>query len=412
MTHPPTSDSSPLPPATSEKQAAILFTAFEPSGDDHAAAVIAELKRQHPDLRIFAWGGPKMRRAGAQIIAETGDKSVMGLPGIKTIREHFRIRKQIAEWIEDRPEVKLLVPVDSPGHNFAISKIAKRAGLKVAHLAAPQLWAWGQWRVGKLRRCTDMVMCVLPFEEQFFHDRNIPARFIGHPLFDEPLDLEGLEVQARERLPQGTPKVAILPGSRANEIRRNFPLMLSAFREIKRRHPEASGVVAATTESVRESLYANANTLGGWPDGLDVVVGETDLAIRWADVAIVVSGTVTLQLAKQTLPMVILYKVSKIKYKLIGQFLIRAPHFTLPNLVAGREIVPELIPYFGGSQRLTRAALKLVKDTTDQEAMRTALRSVTEQFAGKQASSEAANVIAELLGLDDTTEGLRLRHVG
>lgn len=387
-------DSAPLP--------AVLFTAFEPSGDDHASAVIRELKRRRPDLQIYAWGGPKMRRAGADLIAETGHDAVVGFPGLEKILHHLRVNRDIGRWIKAHPEVRLHVPVDSPAANLPICGISRRAGLKVVHLVAPQLWAWGSWRLKKLKRRTNLVLCLLPFEELWFSARNVPARFIGHPLFDEALDLDGLTEKARS-LDQGTPNIAVLPGSRPAELRRNFPVMLAAFRELKRRYPEARGLVAATTEAVRESLYQRANRLGGWPEGLDIRVGETDLVVRWCDMALAVSGTVTLQVARQAKPMVIIYKVNELTFNTLGRALIASPYYTLPNLIANQEIVPELVPYFKGHERLVTMADDILRSSDRMEAQRLNLRSISAKFAGKMASADAASAIEEMLGLTAST---------
>ncbi|MEM1165883.1 MAG: hypothetical protein AAGI30_06280 [Planctomycetota bacterium] len=375
----------------------LLFTAFEPSGDDHAASVIAELKHRHPDVPVYGWGGPKMRRAGAEIIAETGRDAVMGVPGIKKILEHRQINRDIAAWLDSRKDVRVHVPVDSPAANFPVCEIAKKRGLRVVHLVAPQMWAWGTWRVKKLRRLSDLVLCLLPFEPEFFRSHGVPARFIGHPLFDDPVDTAGLAEKAAA-LPSGDPKLALLPGSRPGELRRNFPVMLSVFRSLRERHPQLSGVVAAANEHAQDQLYTIANGLGGFPKGLDMVTGDADLVINWCDAAIVVSGTVTLQVAKQARPMVIVYKVSKLKARVFGP-LITPPYFTLPNLVVGREIIPELVPYFNGPERLLNAAASLLRDPLDQEAMRACLRVVAGKFAGKRAACEAADAIGRVAGL-------------
>jgi len=378
----------------------ILFTAFEPSGDDHAAAVIRELKRRRADLKIFAWGGPKMARAGAEIIATTGTDAVVGVPGWDTIKRYLRIKAEIRDWMKtNRPDV--LVPVDSPGANFTVARMGKRLGIKVVHLVAPQLWAWGPWRIGKLRRRTDLVLCLLPFEAEFFAQRRVPSRFIGHPLFDEPLDLEELDQKA-QALPEGSPKLAMLPGSREAELRRNFPVLLEAFRELRGRHPGLVGVVGATTEEVRAQLQSRAAMLGGWPEGLDIVVGETDLVTRWSDVALVVSGTVTLQLAKQGRPMVILYKTNELTWKAIGRWLITTPFVGLPNLIAGREVVTELFPYFKGHARLTDAADALLSSAEAQAGQKKELGKISARFSGKIAASEAASALEEMLGLPVT----------
>ncbi len=383
----------------------ILFTAFEPSGDDHAAAVIRELLRRHPGLPIYAWGGPKMAMAGAKIIASTGDDAVVGIPGWDTIKRYLGIRREVIGWMAaNRPRVH--VPVDSPGANFALARAAKHLGLKVVHLVAPQIWAWGPWRIGKLRRCSDMVLCLLPFEEEWFRVRLVPARFIGHPLFDEPLDLESLDQQATA-LPTGDPRLALLPGSRPAELRRNFPVMLAAFRELRRRHPGLVGVIGATTEAVRASLQSRANALGGWPEGLDVVVGKTDLLVRWAQVAIVVSGTVTLQLAKQARPMVVMYKTNKIAWNTVGKALITSRFISLPNLIAGRGIVTELFPYFKGHGWLVDETDALLRSPEAQETQRHDLQDVASMFEGKIASSAAADEIELIAGVVRHPSGVR-----
>lgn len=373
----------------------ILFTAFEPSGDDHAAAVISEIARLRPDVKVFAWGGPKMARAGAQLVARTGDRSVIGLPGWGVIKHYRRVFQQIRAWLEQHKPT-LHVPVDSPGANFTVARLAKQAGVRVVHLVAPQVWAWGRWRVRKLRRRTDLVLCILPFEEEFFQARQVRARFVGHPLFDEPLDIDALDREAAT-LPTGEIRLALFAGSRPTELRRHFPILLQTFRELRRRYPGVVGVLGATTEQVRASMYQRANHWGGWPDGLDCVAGKTDLVVRWCDLALVKSGTVTLQIAKQAKPMVIFYKTSKFLYKAVGRFLISTPYIALPNLVAGHEIVPELIPYFDGPERLIDAADALINDPAAQETQRRALQGVIARFAGKHCGTEAAAAIcAEL----------------
>jgi lipid-A-disaccharide synthase len=380
---------------------ALLFTAFEPSGDDHAAFVIRELKRRRPDLTIYAWGGPKMARAGATVVAETGQDAVVGVPGLSKILQHRRINREIDVWLREHPEVCVHVPVDSPAANFPIAKIAQRAKRKVVHLVAPQLWAWGPWRIKKLRSCTDLVLCLLPFEEKWFRDRGVPAQFVGHPLFDEPLDLNALSERAGA-LPEGAVKIGVLPGSRPAELRRNFPLLLASFRELRANNPGLVGVVGATTEAVRKDLYERARSLGGWPEGLDVRVGETDLIARWSDFALVVSGTVTLQLARQYRPMVIVYKMNQLFTRLVLQRVVRTRYVTLPNLIANQEIVPELVPYFKGTERLVLMAQELIDSPERREAQRLNLRSITSKFDGTMASHAAADAIERVAGLTPT----------
>lgn len=374
----------------------VLFTAFEPSGDDHAAAVIAELRRLRPELPIYAWGGPKMESAGATVVERTGDEAVMGMPGLAKIREHQKINERIAAWL-DANRVSLHIPVDSPAANFPICALAKARGIKVVHLVAPQIWAWGRWRIRKLRRRTDLVLCLLPFEEPFFRKRRVPARFIGHMLFDHPLDTPALDKRIAG-FPAGSPRLALMPGSRPDELARNFPVLLGAFRKLRDLRPGAVGLIAATSVAVEKVLREMAERHGGWPDGLSVVVADTDAVIHWCELALVKSGTVTLQVTRHGRPMVIFYKKSNPLFFLLARFVLSTRLFSLPNLLARRRIVPELIPHFGGPGPLVAAARKLLESPTRMQTQQQELAKVREMFHGLHAARAAATTISEVVG--------------
>lgn len=379
-------------------QPIILFTAFEPSGDDHASAVIASLKRAYPDADIRAWGGPKMEAAGAKIVARTGDDAVMGMPGLAKIREHKRINAEIAHWVEQNP-VAVHVPVDSPAANFPVCAITKKSGAKVVHLVAPQLWAWGPWRINKLRRLTDHVLCLLPFEETWFRERGVRATFIGHPLFDHAPETAVLD-EAIVGWPDGRPRVALMPGSRPSEMRANFALLLGAYNRLAREHPGMRGIVAATrpeVEPVLRQLAEDAHL--DWPDSLSIRFGSTDAVVRWCELALVVSGTVTLQIARQHRPMVIVYKSSRLLWSLVARWIIKTPYFTLPNLVAGREIVPELVPHFGGADPIADRAVALLESPDAAASQKRELATIADKFRGHHAATEAAAIIAQHAGL-------------
>lgn len=382
---------------------ALLFTAFEPSGDDHAAAVIAELRRRHPSLPIYAWGGAKMAAAGATIVEHTGDDAVMGVPGLGKILEHSRINRRIEAWLQTKiaslggPHL-IHIPVDSPGANFPICAISKKLGVRVVHLVAPQMWAWGSWRIRKLKRRTDLVLCILPFEEDWFRARGVSARFIGHPLFDEPLDFAEIDRRAAE-LGTGSPRLALMPGSRPAEITNSLPVLLDAFRRLRADFPTVAGVVAATKPGVADRILQIADEHGGWPEGLKMVVADTDAAIRWCDFALVVSGTVTLQIAKQCRPMVTMYRPNRLFYYLLARWLVSTPFFTLPNLIAGKRIIKELIPHFGGGEELAVEVIRFMRQPGYAEDQRQSLERVVKKFEGRVAARMAADEIARMAGL-------------
>ncbi len=337
-----------------------------------------------------------MQRAGATIVERTGHDAVMGMPGWRKIREHTFINERIDGWMREyRPLAH--IPVDSPAANFPVCKAAKGLGIKVIHLVAPQIWAWGRWRIRKLRRLTDMVLCLLPFEEGFFLKRGVAARFIGHPLFDEPLNLPELDHRA-SRLGGGSPRIAMMPGSRPKELQGSWPLLLDAFRELKAAYPEARGVVAATTDAVKQELATRAADLGGLPPGLEILAGDADAVIRWCDLALVKSGTITLQIARQTKPMVIFYKYqsSPMVYHSVRLVAVSTKFFTLPNILAHREIVPEMVPHFGGAEEVVVAARRLLDAPELMEQQRQELARIVELFRGRDASAGAADAIEEV----------------
>jgi lipid-A-disaccharide synthase len=389
----------------------ILFTAFEPSGDDHASAVIAELRRRWTaeELPIYAWGGPKMRAAGAELIEETGANAVMGMPGAGKIFEHVKIHRRIAKWMKEG-KAAIHVPVDSPAANFPVAKLAKRRGLRVIHLVAPQVWAWASWRIRKLKKRTDLVLCLLPFEEEWFMARGVPAKFVGHPLFDEAVDEVDLAARAEKlggnmTAPAGVgPRVALMPGSRPQEMVRCFPVLLDAFNRLRRDFPGTTGLVAATKPEAVKKLQELAAVHGGWPPGLGIVSGETDAVVRWCEYAMVVSGTVTLQIAKQTRPMVAFYCPGWLMYWLVAKWLVSTELFTLPNLIAGRRIVPELIPHFGDGDALAVEIIKFMRRPGYAEDQRENLAAVCRRFAGKTCAVNAAEAIEGALGLRRNAE--------
>lgn len=394
---PPTPTKTPLDrPATG----GVLFTAFEPSGDEHASAVIEELKRRHPALPIYAWGGAKMELAGASLVERTGDDAVMGMPGLSKIMRHKRINQRIDAWLREHP-VALHVPVDSPAANTPICEIARGHGLRVVHLVAPQIWAWGRWRIHKLRRLTDLVLCVLPFEVAFFERRRVPARFIGHFLFDHPPDDASLRVSAAG-FPAGSPKVAIMPGSRPGELERHWPVFLEVFRAIRAKHPGATGLVAATSPGVAEFLRTGAERYGGMPDGLGIVADQTDAVIHWCDLSLVKSGTVTLQVARQRRPMVVFYSRTNPVLFMIARVLLSTRLFSLPNVLARRPIVPEFVQHFGGAAPIVEAALELIENPEARARQATDIDEVLGAFRGFDAASLAADAIEESLGLSNS----------
>ena len=382
----------------------ILFTAFEPSGDEHAAPIIAELLKVRPDLKIHAMGGPKMQAAGATLIEHTvGDAAMLG-SAIRKIQSHRKLLGRLETWIKAN-QVHVHVPTDSPAANWAICKMVKRIwgdkGARVVHMVAPQVWAWASWRVRRLQKWSDRVLCLLPFEPDWFRKHEVDARFIGHPVFDEPLDLDEL-ARLSALMPTGDIKLALLPGSRPGEIAKNGPIITEVFRRLSKIRPEVVGVVASLNA---ESADRYRSVAGELPETLTVVDSQTEAVLHWADVVLTVSGTATLHVARHHKPMAIVYAVSPISWNLVGRWLMNTRTFTLPNLIAlngpstrsDAHIVREFIPFHGDVQPIVDEMTQLIDEPEKRNRQIDALRRITAPFLDLNAGEQAAHAILEFL---------------
>lgn len=366
-----------------------LFTAFEPSGDAHAAPVIKALRERAPGARIVAWGGARMAAAGAEVISRTADDGTMGVPALDKILAVRRQVLEIGQWARTNPPT-VHIPVDSPAANFPVCKRMKGLGCKVVHLVAPQLWAWGPWRIAKLRRLTDHVICLLPFEEAWFRKRGVAATFVGHPVLNEA---HRVEPSPNWLTPaDGSPKVLLLPGSRTIEVERNGAILVKVFDAVSRAHPGAVAVVAAANEGIAASFRRIVPTT---PERCSIMTGVIDTAAAWCDFAIGVSGTVSLDLTRAHKPIIGIYRSSPLACMVAGVVL-RSPYRLLPNILAGKALVPEFVPTSGSIEPIIGAALRIAGDANWRRAISAGLEGVTRQFTGHDPGPEAAQVILQV----------------
>jgi lipid-A-disaccharide synthase len=369
----------------------ILFTAQEPSGDAHAAPVIARLRRDHPEVELVAWGGPKMEAAGATMLGRTADDGVMGLAGISKVLQVKALHDEIVAWSRRNP-VAVHMPVDSPSANFPLSARLKPMGARIVNLVAPQLWAWAPWRIRKVRRISDILLCLLPFEEDWFRSRGVVAKYVGHPVLSHALDEMRIEREAAA-LPTGAPRIVLLPGSRSSEVRANGRLLADAFAGVRTRLPGALAVVVASNEAnARNFLLAIGGEL---PAGISMFVagqgGTIEGAIRWSDLALAVSGTVSLDCTRQGKPMIGVYRTSRLE-ALGAKLVIRARHLLLPNIIAGRRIVPEFVPFAGRAGQITDCALAMLENPERLARTSADLRVVAASFLGRDPARIASEV--------------------
>lgn len=380
------------------EQLRFMIVAGEASGDAHAAALVGALRERAPETRFEFFGstGARMRVAGVETIVRADELAIMGIVEVGKVLpkfwKAFRALKRAA--IERKADAVILV--DWPEFNLRLARALHRKGLRVIYYISPQLWAWRSYRVRNVRRDVDLMLCILPFELEWYMKRGIShAEFVGHPLAGEVRARYGrAEFCARHKLDASRPVIALLPGSRHKELERILPPMLDAAANISRTHPETQFIVAVApnrSAAEAEALIADAQKRGLKLPSLIVAQHETPEALAAADVAAVASGTATLEATLLGTPMVIVYKESPINWHTLGR-LISAEHFGLVNLVAGERLVTELMQNDLTGEKLAEELVSLL-DQKRNEAMRAQLREVTAKLGAGGASLRATEAI-------------------
>jgi lipid-A-disaccharide synthase len=310
----------------------VLVSTGEPSGDAHAASLVRALRGLVPDLRVEAVGGPQLEAAGATLLARIENLTVLGfVEVVGKIPAHYRVLRSIERRLSSG-DIRLVVLVDYPGFHLRVAAAARRAGVPVLYYIAPQLWAWGAGRLKRLARDVTRLAVILPFEEDFFRERGIPATFVGHPLLDRPpLAGHRSSVKTALGLDPARPVLGLFPGSREQEITRMWPLFREAWRLIAAQRPGVQAFVAG----VGGAEYPEAGEIS-------VVRGKPRECFAAADAALCKSGTTTLEAALADLPHVVAYRLHPLSYQ-IARRLVRIPWIGLANLVARRSVTPELI---------------------------------------------------------------------
>jgi lipid-A-disaccharide synthase len=368
----------------------ILLSAGEASGDMYAARLATALN-ERTYAAIFGMGGDQMRRAGVDVVTDYSEVSVLGITEILShLPQLVRAMRKLVDTARNRrPE--LAIVTDFPGFHLRLARKLKPLGVRNVYYICPQFWAWRPWRVRIVRRRFALALCIFPFEEKFFGDAGVPVKFIGHPLVGnvEPA-LSRAEFFTKHRLDHTLPLVAILPGSRRSEIERHLSLLREAC--VKIHNATAVQFVVAAAPGRSGSLRRF------WPKELKVSVieGETYDALAHADASIVSSGTATVEAALLDAPMVVVYRVTPLT-ALLARPLVRTKHFSMVNLIAGREVVPELVQKDFTPDKVAEQTLRLLRDRAAVEVMRNELAEVRRRLGPPGAVERAADAIAALL---------------
>ncbi|HLJ12570.1 MAG TPA: lipid-A-disaccharide synthase, partial [Planctomycetaceae bacterium] len=360
-----------------------------------------ELRRRLPGLECSGFGGPLMEAAGCRLLYTLTNLAVMGLaPVIPKIPQFFQlVRRAKTSFEQQRPDAVVLV--DFPGFNWWIARAAKKLGIPVFYYLPPQLWAWAPWRVRRMRKFVDCVLCCLPFETEWYRERGVPAQFVGHPFFDEvaerPLDGEFLATHSCPSTDAAkVPTVAVLPGSRGHEVSQNFPIQLRVMKRLHRRLPGVRFLVASYNEAQRDMCRRLVAERA--PDlPISLHVGKTSEIIELAEVCLMVSGSVSLEVLARKTPAVVVYRMSPGLYWFL-RLMVTCRYFSLPNLIADHPVMPEFAPI--NELRATIAAMtdilhRWLADETEYVRQKATLAKLCDDFATAGATRNAASAILE-----------------
>ncbi len=365
-----------------------MLSCAETSGDLYAGALTRELRALDPAIEIAGLGGPQFQAAGGRLLADYRGIAVTGLTeALAKIPESLATLRRLLDTARTwQPDA--LVVIDSPDLNFRLAPRVRRMGVPIVYYVAPQVWAWRRGRLNTIREFADQVLVIFPFEESIYRDAGVPVEFVGHPLVELAAVTASRDAFLRAHgLSPRAPTIALLPGSRHNEVGRILPDMLRAAPVIRRQIPDAQFVIARAPH-LDDDVFDGAAAIGGCA----VVTGDADTVLASADVAVTASGTATVQTALHDRPMVIVYRLSPLTYQL-GRRLVTVPAIGMVNLIAGETIVPELIQNAFTPDAVAREVLSLLTDSERAARIRAGLARVRRSLGGPGASRRAAEAI-------------------
>jgi lipid-A-disaccharide synthase len=376
----------------------LLFSCAEASGDLYAAALVGALRAIDSTISASGLGGPRFAAAGGRLIDDYRDIAVTGLTEAiaKIPRSYAALRRLVTAARSERPDA--LVVIDSPDFNFRLAAQVKKLGIPVVYYISPQIWAWRARRLNTIRKIADRVLVIFPFEERIYRDGGVPVEFVGHPLIDlaAPSAPRDAFLESCGLVPSA-PTIAILPGSRPNEVSRILPDLVEAATRIAAAVPGAQFIVARAPHLDDRLFGVVPLPPAGPPSGPFVVVeGDTNTVLASSDLALTASGTATVQAALHDTPMVIVYRLSPMTYRL-GQRLVTVDTYGMVNLIAGEKIVPELVQHAFTPDAVAREAIEILTNRERATRIRDGLARVRERLGGSGASRRAAEAILKVI---------------
>jgi len=390
--------------SVTETRKKILVVAGEASGDILGANMIRAALELDSDLSFYGVAGPRMQSVGCTLLRPASDLAVMGLAEVlrhlPRIWSVYREIKGALHSKDMRPDVVVLI--DSPDFNLRIAKMARKAGVPVLYYVSPQVWAWRRGRVRTIARDVDKLAALLPFEPEYYAGLDIDVRYVGHPLLDEAVvETSAAEFRLQHGLERDYPVIGLLPGSRRNEIHYALPAIIEAAKILKQRYPKAGFLLPVASGLDRELLQQPIRA-----SGLDVELVDDTIytSVAACDVVVAVSGTVTLQTALVQTPMVIIYKGSPFTYA-IGKHLVSISHFGLPNIVAGRRVIPELLQHDATPEAIATEVECIIEDPDYRDTMLADLGEIRSRMGTPGCAERVARMVLELCQKGDFEKG-------
>jgi lipid-A-disaccharide synthase len=369
----------------------IMVVAGEASGDQHAAALVAEIQRRRPDIHFFGMGGPRLAACHADLLYSASEVSVMGI--VEVLPKLWRILsvKRGLERAAARRRPACAVLVDIPDFNLRLARALKRLGIPVIYYISPMLWAWRRGRIRQVEAFVDRMLCILPFEEAYYRRAGIAALYVGSPVLEQvPAAAPAPAFRKALALPVDRPTLALLPGSRPSEVRRILPALVGAALALTKETPQLQLVVPVAPGLDRELISVQFARAGLTPHLLQ---GHAPEAVGASDVAVVASGTATLEAGLMLRPLVVVYRVALIS-EIVGRLLLRVAHVSLINLLAGRAIVPELLQRKMTPARIAAEVKRLWRGPARDETV-LALEGLRGTLGDKGAAARAAAAVLE-----------------
>jgi lipid-A-disaccharide synthase len=372
-----------------------MIVAGEASGDLHGARLVSAIKEHIPDASFCGMGGTELRRQGVEILYDAAKMAVVGLIEVITHLKDIRQAQHtlFAELRDNRPQ--LLILIDYPDFNLLLAAKAKKLGIPIFYYISPQVWAWRSGRVKKIGRLVDRMAVILPFEKQFYQERGVTVDYVGHPLMDSvKTTLSRAEFRQYHGIEENSLVVGILPGSRKKEIRSMLPIFLEAASRLRQKHGDITFLLPQASSITRHDL--DNSGLSDSPVTVHIITEDRYNLMAACDLAMAASGTVTLELAILNIPMVVSYRMSPLTY-MLGRRLIKVEYASLVNLVAGSEVVPELLQDEATAENISSALESVLPGQNGRDAMLAGLSDVRVRLGQGGASKKAARVALETM---------------